>query len=200
MKITRRSAGIAGAVAAVAVSGALVAGPVFADANSTQTTTTSDTTTATSGRHAPDFDGDGPRSDTATAGAPGRHHGDGMGGVLGGPMLHSEGVVAKTTTSGTSYVTVRTQTGKVTAASDTAITVKSDDAYTKTWAIGSSTVVNRNGATAKGSAFAEGDVVTVSGTVDGDVVTTTFVGNGGGRDGRGRDGRGRGPVPSGSNA
>lgn len=170
MKLHLKSAAIGGTVAAVAVAGALIAGPVFAD-------------------------------DSATTTAPGlssgnvtdEHRGGRMGG-FGGPMLHSEGVAASTDSSGTvTYVTVRNQLGQVTAASDSAITVKSDDGYTKTWAIGSTTIVVKDGSTVKASSFAVGDTVMVHGTVDGDTVTTTFVGGGMARGmGEGMGGRGHG--------
>jgi hypothetical protein len=171
MKVHKRSAILGGTLGAVAVAGALITGPVFAD----------DTTTL-------------PSVGSTTQGMPdGGHHDLGF----GGPMLHGEGVAASTDASGTvTYITVRNQMGKVTAASDTAITVKSDDGYTKTWAISSSTVVVKDRATVKASAFAVGDVVMVSGTVDGDTVTTRFVGAGGMRGGMGgmRGGHGRGDM------
>lgn len=182
MKLHLKSAAIGGSVAAVAVAGALIAGPVFAD----------DTTTGTgTGTEARGFD----------------HHG--MRGGPGGPMLHSEGVVAQTDSSGnTTYVTVRMQSGAVTAASDTAISVKSDDGYTRTWSIGSTTVVMKDGSTVKASGLAVGDTVVVHGTVDGDAVTTTFVGSGmgpgmgggprGGMGGHGRGGHMDGDGPMGS--
>jgi len=167
MALHLKSAAIGGTVAAVAVAGALIAGPVFADDSSTTTTP------GLSGNSAPD---------------------DHRGGRIGGPghMLHSEGVVSQTDADGNvTYVTVRAQTGQVTAASDTAITVKSDDGYTRTWAISSTTVVVKDGATVKASGFSVGDTVMVHGTVDGDAVTTTFVGSGMGR-GPGGMGRGHG--------
>ena len=171
MKLHKRSAILGGTLGAVAVAGALIAGPVFAD----------DTTTL-------------PNVGSTTRGMPdGGHHGLGF----GGPMLHSEGVAASTDSSGTvTYITVRNQMGKVTAASDTAITVKSDDGYTRSWAISASTVVVKDGATVKASTFAVGDIVMVSGTVDGDSVTTAFVGAGGMRGGMGgmRGAHGRGHM------
>lgn len=166
MKLHLKSAAIGGSVAAVAVAGALIAGPVFADDTSTTT--------------APGLSG------TST---PDGHRGGRSGGP--GHMLHSEGVVAQTDTEGNAtYVTVRNQMGQVTAASDTSITVKSEDGYTRTWAISSTTVVVKDGATVKASSFSVGDIVMVHGTVDDDAVTTTFVGSGmGGGMGRGH-GRG----------
>lgn len=159
MKIQKQSALLGGTLGAVAVAGALIAGPVFADDSTTATSPSTG-----SSAHVPDGDGDGGM------------HGRGFGGA----MLHSEGVAASTDASGNvTYITVRSQNGKVTAASDTSITVTSDDGYTKTWAIGSATVVTKDGTTVTGSEFAVGDVVSVSGTVSGDSVTTTFVGTGG---------------------
>lgn len=197
MKIHKRSAVLGGTLGAVAVAGALIAGPVFAD----DSATSSAGSAISNGMHAPDFDGDGPMSDSATVGMRGGPRGHG-GGMFGGAMLHSEGVVARTTTSGTTYITVRTQTGKVTAASDTSVTVRSDDGYTRTWSIGSGTAVVKAGATVKASAFAVGDVVSAAGTVDGDAVTTNFVGSGGDRGGfggRGRHGGRDGDGPMGGN-
>lgn len=157
MKLHLKSAAIGGSVAAVAVAGALIAGPVLADDSST-------TPGISSGTEARGFAGHGMR------------------GGPGGPMLHSEGVVAQSDTSGnTTYVTVRMQSGTITAASDTAITVKSDDGYTRTWTIASTTVVLKDGSAVKGSAFAVGDTVVAHGSVDGDTVTTTFIGSGQGR-------------------
>lgn len=171
MKLHLKSAAIGGSVAAVAVAGALIAGPVFAD----------DSTTATPGLSSAQRNADGDFG----------HRGGPMGG-MGGPMLHSEGVVAQSDASGnTTYVTVRMQSGKVTAASDTAITVKSDDGYTRTWAISATTVVLKDGSSVKASTFAVGDTVMVHGSVDGDVVTTAFVGSGMGP-GMGGHGHGHG--------
>lgn len=173
MKINKKSAALGGAFGAVVVAGALIAGPVLADDSSTVTAPGLGSTAH--GR----MDG-------------GMRHG-GMHGFGPGAMLHSEGVAASTDSSGNvTYVTVREQSGKVTASSDSSITVKSDDGYTKTWAIGSATIVTKDGSTVKASSFAVGDSVRISGTVDGDVVTTTFVGGGtmGGFDGMGRHGHG----------
>jgi hypothetical protein len=154
MKVHKQSAILGGMFGAVAVAGALITGPVFAE-DSTTSSSSSTLAASTQGRI-----------------LPGRHG-------LGGPMLHSEGVAASTDSSGNlTYITLRLQTGKVTAASDTSITVRSDDGYTRIWAITEATVVSKDGATVKGSALAAGDVVMVSGTVDGDVVTTRFVGAG----------------------
>jgi len=162
MNVHKRSAILGGALGAITVAGALIAGPVFAD----------DTLTLNS-----------PGLGSSANGLPdGGHHRLGF----GGPLLHSEGVAASTDASGNlTYVTVRNQTGKVTAASDSSISIKSDDGYTKTWAISSTTMVSKDGTTVKGSAFAIGDVAMVSGTVDGDAVTATFVGTGGMRGGHG---------------
>lgn len=187
MKINKKSAILGGAFGAVAVAGALIAGPVLAD----------DTSTSTS-------PGTGLQRHMDGRGFGGEMHGNN--GV--GPMLHSEGVAASTDSNGNvTYVTVREQSGKVTASSDSSITVKSDDGYSKTWAIDSATIVTKDGSTVKASSFAVGDVVRVSGTVDGDAVTTTFVGGGtfaGGPDGMGRHGHGGpdmdgdGPMAGGS--
>lgn len=172
MKMSRRTAVAAGSIATLAVTGALIAGPAFAK-----------------GGHGPRGNAIGQvvgMSDSSTAGGPmgrrghGRGHDmDGNHGMRGdrgmglGRMLHVEGVVAKTDAAGAvTYVTVRHQEGKVTAASDTSITVKSDDGYTATWPISATTRVIRGGAVAKGSVFVVGDVVEVRGTVTGGTVTT----------------------------
>lgn len=184
MKITRRSAIVAGTVAAAAVAGALIAGP----ASASNTTGTASSTTSNSpyfgmmgGRGGGmmggfDADGDG-RPDSATAGGPMmRGRGDFRGMMGRGGMLHSEGVAAQVDSAGkTTYVTVRMQQGKVTAASDSSISITSDDGYVSTWTINSSTRLFRNGAVVKGSAFVAGDVVMAEGTVSGGTATANMV-------------------------
>ena len=182
MKMSRRTAVVAGSIATLAVAGTLVAGPAFAKGHGNRTNQMSNSQGA-SGNVIGRMGGMG-MSDSATVGGMmgGRGHGmrdmdgdHGMpNGVARGQMLHSEGVVAKTDSAGAvTYVTVREQNGKVTAASDSSITVKSDDGYTATWPISTTTIINRNGAVAKGSAFVAGDVVEVRGTVSSAGVVTT---------------------------
>ncbi len=113
-----------------------------------------------------------------------------------GRTIHSEGVSAQQDSSGgTTYITVRTQTGKVTAASDSSITLKSDDGYTSTWSITASTVVSSNGSKVKASSFKVGDVLSASGTVSNGAATASFIGTEDfGMMGRGRGDRGHGMM------
>ncbi len=71
----------------------------------------------------------------------GRAFGLGLGPFGPGGMLHGEFV---TTKQGGGYQTVDVQIGKVTAVSSTSITLKSDDGFTNTYAVNSSTVVDAN--------------------------------------------------------
>lgn len=184
MKMSRRTAAIAGSIATLAVAGTLIAGPAFAKGHGNRNNQISNSQGANGnvvGRLGgpmgmSDNDGDGGMMG-------GRGHGHGMGdmdgdrgmpnGMARGAMLHSEGVVARTDSGTVTYVTVRQQHGKVTAASDTSITIKSDDGYTATWPISATTKVIRNGAVAKGSAFVAGDVIEARGTVSSAGVVTT---------------------------
>jgi hypothetical protein len=96
--------------------------------------------------------------------------GDGMNGGPGGGMmaeaLHGEYVVSD---GSGGYLTELLQNGEVTAVSDTSITAKSDDGYTKTYTIGADTVVG-NGSTNL-SSIETGDDVTIIATVSGDTAT-----------------------------
>lgn len=93
-------------------------------------------------------------------------------GPWGGPggALHGEFVVPK---SGGGYQTVDTQQGKVTAVSKDSITVRSDDGFTKTYAVSGDTMVNadRDGI----GAVKNGDDVAVSATVSGNKATATDI-------------------------
>ncbi|MFL6075008.1 MAG: hypothetical protein ACJ73S_16540 [Mycobacteriales bacterium] len=108
--------------------------------------------------------------------APGGPHGHLGGGPRfapwGGPggALHGEFVVPK---SGGGYQTVDTQHGKVTAVSKDSITVRSDDGYSKSYAVTSDTMVNadRDGI----SAVKNGDDVAVTATVSGGKATATTI-------------------------
>ena len=188
MSITRRTAVIAGAVAAAAVVGVLIAGPASAFAKnggSSGGTGGYQSFGMMGGRGGGmmggfDADGDG-RPDSASLGGPMMR---GRGSMMGlGGMLHGEGVVARynSTTKTTTYVTVRMQQGKVTSADESTIVVTSDDLYVGTWPITSVTKLYRNGTVVRGSAFAVGDVVMAQGTVVGSSVTTNFVSSLGGR-------------------
>ncbi len=186
MRITRRSLGIAGVVAAVAVAGAVITGPAsaFARSGGWSGGPGSPGGTASFGMMGGrgggmmggfDADGDG-RPESATVGGP-MMRGRGFGPMMGwGGMLHSEGVVASVDPSGTTtYVTVRMQRGKVTSASATSITITSDDTVSYIWPLSSTTRLYRNGKLVTGSAFATGDVVMAEGTVAGGSVSTNLV-------------------------
>lgn len=165
MKMSRRTAAIAGSIATLAVAGTLIAGPAFAKGKPVRNNQSSNSQNAV-GRMGDMMGGHGRMGDMDG------DHGMPMG-IARGQMLHSEGVIARTDNTGTiTYVTVRQQHGKVTAASDTSVTVKSDDGYTTTWPVSASTRVVRAGAVAKASAFVVGDVVEARGTVGAAGVTT----------------------------
>lgn len=83
-----------------------------------------------------------------------------------GHMLHSEGVIED---ADGNFVTVRMQTGEVTAISATSISVKSVDGYTSTYAINDATEQERD-RTADTQAKV-GDTVHVRATVDGSTAT-----------------------------
>jgi hypothetical protein len=87
-------------------------------------------------------------------------------GEMGGRMLHGEGVVED---ADGNYITVRMQTGEVTAVSATSISVKSADGYTSTYAITDATEQDRD-RTAETQAKV-GDTVHVRATVDGGTAT-----------------------------
>ncbi|WP_026256897.1 hypothetical protein [Actinopolymorpha alba] len=87
--------------------------------------------------------------------------GIGMGGAL-----HGEFVIPK---DGGGYQTLLTQRGAVQSVSDTSITVKSDDGYTKTYAVKADTVVN---ATRDGiGSVKKGTTVRVVASESGDTAT-----------------------------
>jgi hypothetical protein len=106
----------------------------------------------------------------------------GAGGMGGGPRgqsgggpggagqlldaLHGEYVVSD---GSGNYTTELLQNGEVTAISDTSITAKSDDGYTKTYTIDSDTVVGNGSADL--SSIETGDDVTIVATVSGDTAT-----------------------------
>lgn len=94
---------------------------------------------------------------------------DGKGRMQGGPASHKgmRGAVHGefVTRNGDGFRTMATQTGTVTAVSQTSITVKSADDYTKTYAVDANTVVNagRDGI----DSVKQGDTVNVHAVVDG---------------------------------
>lgn len=103
-----------------------------------------------------------------------------------GQAIHGEHVVKQQ--DGT-YRTVVTQTGTIEAASDSEVTVKSDDGFTQRYAITADTRISmvpavpgpRNGRgkpslpTAAAADLKAGDTVRISGTREGDTVTATRV-------------------------
>ena len=164
--ISRRGAIIAGSITSLAVAGALVAGPAMArEARHWPTNPSASSTAGNTALQGPlgPMGGRGGRD----LGRPGEL-GDPR---AGGPMLHSEGVVAKTTTTNgtttTTYVTVVQQHGSVTAVTSTTVTVKSLDGYTATWTIPAGNTTT----------FAVGDEVHADGTkaTDGTVTTTVLM-------------------------
>lgn len=106
----------------------------------------------------------GPMGGPGMAG-PGGRRGLGMRGAVHGELVVPNG-------SG-GWRTVQVQRGKVTAVSKTSLTVKSDDGYTKTYAVTASTLVDaaRDGI----STVAKGEKVAVLATVSGGTSTATEV-------------------------
>jgi hypothetical protein len=113
----------------------------------------------------------GAAADSAAAGGGGMM--GGRGGMMGGPgammapgglmsALHGEYVVA----DGSGYATRVMQTGEVTEISDTAVTAKSTDGYTKTYTIDADTVR---------SAVKTGDTVMITATPSGDSATADSI-------------------------
>lgn len=105
----------------------------------------------------------GPGGQGGMGGGPGGQSGGAGGGMGLMNALHGEFVVSDS--SGT-YTTELLQNGDVTAISDTSVTVKSDDGYTKTYTIESSTDV---------SDIATGDEVTVIATESGSDATVDTI-------------------------
>jgi hypothetical protein len=88
-----------------------------------QTSGSDSTTTAPATQAAPEAGMRGPGG----PGGPGGHHKG-----FGGPGIHGEFVTPK---QGGGYQTIATQNGEVTAVSESSITVKSEDGYTKKYSI-----------------------------------------------------------------
>ncbi len=195
MKISLRTAVAAGTIAALGIAGALIAGPASANGKA-DAVKNAQQFSLRGGQGGPGFMGGmmgGFDNDTATIGPMLRGRGEfggpgmmrgrgefgGPGMMRGGAMLHSEGVVAQRDASGNvTYVTVRMQQGKVTAADAASITVQSDDKVSYIWPITSTTKLFHNGALAKATDFAVGDLVMANGTVaSGGAVTTNIIAN-----------------------
>ena len=82
-----------------------------------------------------------PSTGTHQQNAPQQNQGPGQrGGGMFGEALHGEFVTAK---DGGGYETIATQKGEVTAVSESSITVKSADGYSRTYTVNSDTKVNR---------------------------------------------------------
>jgi len=96
--------------------------------------------------------------------------GPGPGIGMGGRALHGEFVVRK---ADGGYETVAVQQGAVQSVSTSAVTVKSDDGYTKTYAVDEDTLVNaaRDGI----GSIEKDDKVSVAAVVSGDTATAVRV-------------------------
>lgn len=108
---------------------------------------------------------DGARPADRPDGGPGRMRG-GPGGPGGHKGMHGVVHGEFVTRNGDGFRTMATQTGTVTAVSESSITVKSADDYTKTYAVDANTMVNagRDGI----DSVKQGDTVNVHAVVDGD--------------------------------
>lgn len=137
--------------AAVGVTGALLLAGIGVAAAQTDDSP-SPTQTPPAGQGARPEGGPGPGK---MRGGPGGHKG--MHGAVHGEFV---------TRNGDGFRTMATQTGTVTAVSETSITVKSADDYTKTYAVDANTMVNagRDGI----DSVKQGDTVNVHAVVDGD--------------------------------
>jgi hypothetical protein len=130
-RLRRRS--LVTGLATVAVLAAAATGVALASDTPTPTPSGSASTTPDQGAHK-SGPGDGLRHRFEM-------HGPGMLGGIAGPMgaLHGEFVVPK---QGGGYQTLVVQHGKVTSVSSSTITVKSDDGFTATYAVGADALVN----------------------------------------------------------
>lgn len=122
----------------------------------------------------------GPGGQGGMGGGPGGQSGGGPGGLMS-EALHGEYVVSD---GNGNYTTEILQNGEVTAVSDTSITAKSEDGYTKTYTIDSDT-------TSDLSSIATGDDVTITATVSGDTATVETVVE----EGAATTGQGQGQAP-----
>ncbi|MEV0290587.1 MULTISPECIES: hypothetical protein [unclassified Kribbella] len=142
-----RAAGTVAAVAATTVAGGVAGGVAWA---STGDSTPAPSTSPSQQGQQQDR-GPGPR-----------------GGLLG-DALHGEFVTSK---DGGGYQTIATQKGEVTALTDTSITLKSADGYTRTYTINSDTKINRDGKIAD---LKTGETVRLRAVVAGETATATQV-------------------------
>ena len=94
---------------------------------------------------------------------------DGPGGVGGGPIVHA----VYTVKDGSAYKTYAAQVGQVVTVSTTSITVKSDDGFTQTYAVETSTIVDSQSGGI--SAVAGTDVVRIEALVSGSTQTATNI-------------------------
>ncbi|MFI6457686.1 hypothetical protein ACIBF6_39770 [Streptosporangium amethystogenes] len=117
--------------------------------------------------------------------APGQDRGRGHRMGFGGPSIHGEFVVPD---GEGKYVTVATQYGDVTAVDQDSITVKSEDGYSKEYAINGDTRINRRGES--GDALKTGQKVMVMAKVDGSTATAVAIHDATTRHGQGRHGKG----------
>lgn len=139
-----RAAGTVAAVAATTVAGG-VAWASTGDSTPSPSTSSSQQQDQQQGR------GPGPR-----------------GGLLG-DALHGEFVTSK---DGGGYQTIATQKGEITALTDTSITLKSADGYTRTYTINSDTKINRDG---KLTDLEAGETVRLRAVVSGETATATQI-------------------------
>lgn len=184
-------------VAAVGIGALGVAGAAFAAA--------SDPSPSPSGSYGMpggdrDGDGDGPHGEGAPGlgapGAPGGGHGDRGGHGMRGPGMGIHGTFVVPQPDGSGYQTVHMQRGEVTAVSASSITVTSEDGYSKTYVVDSTTEVNRDGAIAD---IAVGATVMVVGVAGDDSVTATRIVDEAAMPAKGdHDGDGDGPDEAGA--
>lgn len=147
--MTRRRIGVALSAAVLGLSGlvGLTAGGTAAAAPAAQPTPT-----------APE--------PSAPESAPESPHGMGMGNIL-----HGEGTIK--TKEGTKQVAM--QHGAVTSVSDTSLTVKSSDGYTRSWALGPSVHVIEHRTALQPTSVKSGTDVVVAGPRDGTRLTAAVV-------------------------
>jgi hypothetical protein len=111
-----------------------------------------------------------PSTGTQQQNGPEQNQGRGQrGGGMFGEALHGEFVTAK---DGGGYETIATQKGEVTAVSESSITVKSADGYSRTYTVNSDTKVNRDGKIAD---ITTGETVRIRATVAGNTATATSI-------------------------
>ena len=153
-------------VAGAVIMGFFVAGLGVAFAQTDPSGTTATTTATTTAPAQPPAQAPGK--------AFGRGHGHGHGGLFGGKLfglggfgrfggLHGEFTMRKP--DGNGFQTVAVQSGEVTAVSPSAITVKSEDGFSRTYSVDENTVVG-SGRDGIGT-VKTGDTVRVAGVVDG---------------------------------